>query len=285
MFQGSRRIGPLLGILRAVPSELSKEVLAILAIGDSLARRHRFQRALAWAAGQQEGRWGTLRIALGLLANHGRFVGEGALLGVPRLEELGRRAVIEGADRLRGLETGALLLGFHLGPPHAWLVLRASGLNVSFVGGLGSMQEGTILHAMRRGGDVIQMSKDDAVGRTQGLYRIRKLLNDGALVNMTADGPSGSEAFRIDLPGGPLVVRSGWLALRRQARVPVFPMLTHRDGGRHVIVIQPPLPMFDGNATRDLEICRAALEPLLLDYVRRFPTQCRYLAFPSWVVA
>jgi lauroyl/myristoyl acyltransferase len=287
MFRGSPRIGPLVALLRTLPASLSKEILAVLAIGDGVVRRRRFRRALTWASAQRRGRWATLRIAIGLLANHGRFAGDEALLGMGRLQDLPRNTVIEGTERLRGLDTGAILLGFHLGPPGLWLVLRASGLNVSFAGGLGFAQEGTNREALRRDGDLIRMSKTDPVGRTQGLYRVRKLLTDGTLVNMSADGPSGSEAFRVDLPGGPLIVRSGWLALRRQVGVPVFPVLNHidgrrRDGRRRVIVIHPPLPPVDGDVARDVEMCRQTLTPLLQEYVRRFPTQCRYLVFPSW---
>jgi hypothetical protein len=104
----------------------------------------------------------------------------------------------------------------------------------------------------------------------------------GALVYVMADGPFGREAFRIDLQGGPLVVRVGWLALRRATGVPTLPVLTHREGNQRVIVIHPPLPDPDGDAVRDAAACRAALTPLVDAYVRRFPTQCRWVAIPRW---
>jgi lauroyl/myristoyl acyltransferase len=102
-------------------------------------------------------------------------------------------------------------------------------------------------------------------------------------VYLMADGPFGREAFRIELPGRPLIVRSGWLALRRQTGVPALPVLTFREGGRRVIVVHPPLPAPDADRARDAAACRAALTPLVADYVRRFPAQCRYLVFPPWL--
>lgn len=42
------------------------------------------------------------------------------------------------------------------------------------------------------------------------------------------------------------------------------------------------LPPPDADATRDLDVCRDALAPLLQSYVRRFPEQCYALRFGSW---
>ena len=99
---------------------------------------------------------------------------------------------------------------------------------------------------------------------------------------LTVDGPFGREAFRIDVPGGPLVVRTGWLALRRHTRAPTFPVLVRREGRRRTIVVHPALPDVAADAARDAEACRSALASLVSDYVRQYPAQCRYLALPRW---
>lgn len=98
---------------------------------------------------------------------------------------------------------------------------------------------------------------------------------------ITADGPVGAEAFRIPLPGGPAIIRSGWLALRRHAGAPTLPILSHLEGRRQIVTIHPPLPEPQTDPVGDALACRDVLSPLLWDYVRRFPEQCRSLAFWS----
>jgi lauroyl/myristoyl acyltransferase len=133
-----------------------------------------------------------------------------------------------------------------------------------------------------RAGEAIRLPAGVPRGRAEGLHRIRTLLRQGGLVYLAGDGPFGREAFRIDLAGGPLVVRLGWLAMRRLTRVPTFPVFTYREQGRRVIVVHPPLPQPDADLDRDRSQCQAALTPLIETYVRRYPSQCRYLAFPAW---
>jgi hypothetical protein len=52
-----------------------------------------------------------------------------------------------------------------------------------------------------------------------------------------------------------------------------------------VIVVHPPLPDVDADVTRDADACRDALATLVRAYIRRYPAQCRYLAFPPWADA
>lgn len=281
LFQGPRRLRRLVPWLRRLPRGTSTALLAGLAIVDGVARG-RFRRAAAWAAAQGATGAARYRMALALLANHGRFVAEEALIGIESSDELARDIVVEGAERLSGLPHGALLLGFHLGPPKTWLCLRAAGLPVRFAGRLESVAGDPRWDEALASGAVIRLPEGDAQARLRGLMRMRQLLQAGALVYVTADGPFGREAFNIDLPGGPLAVRHGWLALRRAAGVPTFPVLTYRQGGSRVIVIHPALPDADTDLARDADSCRAALTPLIADYVRRFPTQCRWVAMPRW---
>lgn len=114
-------------------------------------------------------------------------------------------------------------------------------------------------------------------GATDGwpplLYRARRLLVDGGRVFVKADGTVGREAFRAPLPGGPLSVRSGWLALHQATGVPVLPVLSHLEGRRHVIEVHPALPAAPASGD-ELAMSRKALGSLLQDFVRRFPGQC-----------
>lgn len=281
LFQGPRRLRRVIPWLRKLPPGASAGFLAVLAVADGVARG-RFRRAAAWAAAQGATGLAPWRIALGLLANHGRFVAEEALVGVDSSDDLARDVVVLGGERLAATPSGALLLGFHLGPPKTWLHLRAAGLPVRFAGRLEAAADDPRWDAAIASGAVIRLPDGDPQARLLGLMRMRQLLHEGALVYVTADGPFGREAFTIDLPGGPLVVRHGWLALRCAAGVPTFPVLTYRDGGRRVIVIHPPLPAAEADPGRDADVCRGVLTPLIADYVRRFPTQCRWVAMPRW---
>jgi lauroyl/myristoyl acyltransferase len=281
MFQGPPRLGWVAGVVRRLPPPVAECVLASLAVGEGVVRGARFRRASAWAAAQGASGWARRRLALALLANHGRFVAAEMMVGVGSLEDLRRDVVVEGAGHLHQTG-GAILLGFHLGPPRTWLTLRALGHPVRFAGRLETANQDPQWNRALEAGDVVRLPAGRGSDRLESLYRIRNFLREGALVYLTADGPFGREAFRLDLPGGPLVVRVGWLALRRHTGAPTFPVLVRREGRRRVIVVHPPLPEPDADPARDAENCRTALLPLVEAYVRRFPSQCRYLALPRW---
>lgn len=281
LFQGPPRLRPFMPMLRRLPAPVSAAALAAFAIADGTARG-RLTRARRWAAARGCSGLSGLRLAVALLANHGRFVAEEALVGVESSADLARGVTVCGAERLVGLSGGALLLGFHLGPPKTWLRLRALGHPVRFAGRLQSVANDPRWDAAIAAGAVIRLPEGDPPSRLEALMRMRQLLQGGALVYVTGDGPFGREAFSIELPGGPIAVRQGWLALRRAARVPTLPVLTWREAGTRVIEIHPPLPEIHPDADRDADQCRAILTPLIEEYVRRHPSQCRWVALPRW---
>jgi len=281
MFQTSERLRHLVRVLRPFPRRLSETILAGAAVVDGLVRPTRFRNARTWAAAQPGTNGRPGRLALSLLANHGRFCAEEAFLGVSSFEDVRRDVVLEGRDHL-DIAGGAILLGFHLGSPRTWYRLRILGYPVRpatrLEGSVGDARWSEALAAR----DAIRLPGGAPQNRMRGLYQIRDLLRDGAWVFLTADGPFGREAFRVDLPGGPLVLRRGWLALRAMTGVPTLPVLSHRNGQRHVVVVHPALPPPTGDLGRDAAQCRAVLMPLVESYVRKFPAQCRYLALPPW---
>ena len=282
MFRGPERLRHVTRVLRRWPRPAAEGLLAAMAVGDGLVRSGRFRQASAWAAAQGSTGWNRRRMALALLANHGRFVADEAMVGVPDANDLGGDVIIEGAEHLQGVSAGAILLGFHLGPPKAWLMLRSHGYPVRFAGRLEGTAQDPRWRRLLDAHEVIELPDGDARVRLRSLQRIRHLLQAGSLVYLTADGPFGRESFRITLPGGPLVLRLGWFALRRVTGVPALPVLVHRDGHKRHIAISRPLPDPDGDLRRDAAACRDVLTPLVERYVRRFPTQCRWLAMPRW---
>jgi lauroyl/myristoyl acyltransferase len=215
-----------------------------------------------------------------VIAQHGRFVAQESL--VPPSAALRDSTIVRGVEHLSGLTGGALLLGAHVGPPRTWVALRAHGYPVRFAGRMEYTSDSEEWRRLVEEQIVIPMRGGDGASRVQALYAIRRLLASGALVFMTSDGPFGREAFRIELPGGSQIIRSGWLTLRRQLRVPTLPVFAHLRGRERVIEIHPPLPAIDDDEARDVEACRRALTPIIGAYVRAHPEQCRYLAFPPW---
>ena len=282
MFHTSPRLRHLVRLLRPFPRVVGEQVLAAAAVLDALVRHGRFRQAYAWAAAQPRSERRPWRLVLTLLANHGRYCAEEAFLGVPTLDAAARQVVVDGADHLPESGTGAILLGFHLGPPRIWVHLRTLGYPLRFGGGLVTSVWDPRWKELLEAGKVIYLPRGAPSNRVSGLYRLREHVRTGELVFLTGDGPFGSEAFRFDLPGGPLIVRNGWLALRRLTWAPTFPMLTHRDGKRTIISIHPALPPPAADLAQDAAQCRTVLAPLVESYVRRFPDQCRYLAFPPW---
>jgi lauroyl/myristoyl acyltransferase len=136
---------------------------------------------------------------------------------------------------------------------------------------------------MQREGIVIPLPLGgEPAARVEGLYRLRRFLRDRGMVFMAADGPLGSPLFTLDVPGPPPVVRGGWFHLRRQLRAPTFPTLMHESSGRRIVTVHPALPDVEDDPERDAAACRDAMSAIVREYVRRWPAQCRYLAFPPW---
>jgi hypothetical protein len=220
---------------------------------------------------------------MGLLVNHGRFVADEMMFGLTDPERLRTELVLQGGERLTALSSGALLLGFHLGPPRIPFLLRTLGYQIRPTARLEWAEDDERWRDAVSAGEIVRMPSGIPGGRADALNRIRNLLRQGELAYLPADGPFGREAFRIDLPGGAMIVRIGWMTLRRLARVPTFPITSYMDNGRRAVVVHPPLPDPVRDPAADAETCKAALAPLVQDYVRRFPAQCRYLVFPSWL--
>jgi hypothetical protein len=146
-------------------------------------------------------------------------------------------------------------------------------------------EEAVALDEVRRGaaagadgaglGAPLPIDEESPGRRALVLARARRYLAAGGILCMTADGPVGSEAFRLDVPGVPIIVRPGWLTLRRHTGVPTLPLLAHQHGRRRILTVYPPLPPPARDPGDDRRICRDILSPLLDEYLRRFPEQCR----------
>ena len=263
--------------LRWLPGRLSEECLAAAALIHGVASRRRWRRALAWATGQPTRERASWTLACALLAFRGRQLASRHQLGVRDLAALRARVTIEGTERLDVVTRagGVLLLGFHLGPLVDPIALRAHGYPLT-IGRRGTASHDRATWWQHPSEDLVLFP--NPAWRVRGLYELRRRLEAGRTIYIAGDGIHGGEAFRIELPVVPLILRTGWLVLRRSTRAPTLPILSRRDGRRVVVTVHPPLPAPVASLDEDVAACRAHLTPLLEDYVRRFPEQCFSIA-------
>jgi lauroyl/myristoyl acyltransferase len=265
----------LLVVLDRLPWPWGERILTGLFAARAVVQVRRLRQALRWVAAHPGGtreRWG---LALSICAHHGRVVGRLAAVGLRDPVALRPYVVMRGEEHLRSVSGGAILLGFHLGMPIGDVILRMLGHRVRWLGGrraAGRWSTPAWRPFLDQGDDLVLAA---GAGQAGVLRRACHALLEGEKVYLTADGMiggGGREAFRVPLPGGPLVVRSGWLTLRRHTRAAVLPVICHREGRRQVVTVHPPLPE-DGPA------CERALGRLLEEFTRRFPEQCYSLVF------
>ena len=277
----SRLVWSLILCLCRLPWPWGEEILAVCFVARAPLRTTRLLQALAWASAQPTRGTNRWRLARRLCACHGRFVARSALIGIREPALLRQHTTVRGADRLAA-GRGAILIGFHLGPLGAYLALRVAGHRVVWLGGPGAapLWSRAIQEQYGNPSDDLFFSTSQHGGVRMGLlYRARQIVRDGGTVFLSADG-LGREAFSVPVRSGRVVVRGGWLALRRATNVPVFPVLSHLQGRTQVVTVHPALPPLDDDPSVDLERCRRALAELLNEYARQFPEQCYSLAFP-----
>jgi hypothetical protein len=258
--------------LDCLPWPWGEEILAGLFVAKALVQTSRMRQALRWAAARTGGGRCAWRLALASCAHHGRVVARTGLLGLSGPDQLRPHLLIRGQHHLESAPGAAILLGWHLGMPNSDVAFRMAGRAVAWIGGW---------RASRAWARPSWQPVNDVAGSRLAserkmvwavlLLRAQRILLDGGTIYMTADG-GGREAFRLPLAGGPMIVRSGWLALRERTRARVLPVLSHLEGRLQVITIHPPLP-------DDPAACEMVLGGLIEDYARRVPEQCYGLVF------
>lgn len=267
--------------LDLLPWPWGEDLLAHLFAAVALVRGSRRRATFAWASQQPDRR--AWRLAPAVSAFRGRWVARSALLGIRHPDDLRRQVAVRGEEHLAAAG-GAILLGFHLGPPNVDVALRSLGHRVAW---LGSARRS---RAWSRDAWRPLLDPKDNLCPPDGdrfwpayLYRARRLLLDGGALFILADSWVGREVFRVPLPGGqPLIIRGGWLNLWRQTGVRVLPVTTHLEGRIQVITIHAPLPTLGPDHANEPSAWLGVLCSLIKDYVRRFPEQCPVLPLSKW---
>ncbi|HXJ79599.1 MAG TPA: hypothetical protein VMS64_13070 [Candidatus Methylomirabilis sp.] len=275
----SRRVWLLMHALDLLPWPCGEQILAWLFMGVGLARRGVRSDALAWASAQRAR--STWRLALAVLAFRGRWLARTALIGIRSPGQLRRHLVVRGEEHLASTSGGAILLGFHLGPPGADVALRAVGHRLVWLGGTRRVAAGWRRDAWRpylHPGEHLSADEQGTMWPAL-LHRAHRIILGGGRIFVMADGGGAQEVHHISLPGEDMPVRAGWLALHRHSGVRVLPVLTHLEGRTQVVTIHPPLPMRSADGAGDCRGWQAILTSLVADYVHRFPEQCFVLAF------
>ncbi len=272
-----RAVWALLLGLDVLPWPWGEDIAARLFMVAGILRQSRWRRALAWASCQPGRR--SWSLALALCASRGRWIARSALLGLRRPEDLRRHVIVLGVEHLAG-PGGVILLGFHLGPPNADVALRVFGHPLAWLGG-SRASRGWSRREWRPFLDPSEhLSAEGGEAFWAGLlFRARRILLEGGRLFIMADSSGGREAFRIPLPGGPMIINRGWLSLQRQTGARIVPVLTHLDGRTQIITIHPALPTSEADAIGDIRAWQGVLDRLVNEYVRRFPEQCPNSAF------
>jgi lauroyl/myristoyl acyltransferase len=272
--QYSPLVWALMLALDVLPWPWGERFLAGVFVAKSFVQVSQLRGALRWASARSAGHRARWRLALATSAHHGRAVARSAIVGLRDPATLRPSLVLRGEEHLRSASGGVILLGFHLGMPNSDVALRQMGHRVRWMGGrriLGLWTRPAWQPYLDQNEDLVIVEGPGAQGGV--LRRACRALLDGETLYVTADGGRGREAFRVPLPGAPMVVRAGWLTLREHTGATVLPVLAHREGSSHIVTIHPPLPA-------DLVASAETLGRLLEEYTRRFPEQCYRLAFP-----
>ncbi len=215
-------------LLRRMPWPWGEELLAGLSLLEGCVRPFVAARVLRWARGL-EGRWRWL-CAARMLANHGRFAAKESLLLAGGREEALARVRFEGLDHLDRAQAngGVLLFGFHLGPPVGPLALRVSGYKpLVWTGSSVDPLRAAAWAGHLDPGEDPFLKPPAGTTAVASLSRVARLLRDGRMVYLAADG-KGRSAFEIATRARLVPVRTGCLALRRHAKPTSLPLLTRR---------------------------------------------------------
>jgi hypothetical protein len=272
----SRPLWWLLQALDRLPAPTAERAVSALFVARSLVRPRPLTQAWGWAAAHRSGPWARARLVLELLSYQGRFVARSALLGLCRVARLSDMVTVRGAEQLAAFPGAKILVGFHLGAPCGDLVLRVRGFEVTWIGGARASRGWERAWRDLGAHDVDHLGQLSEKAR---LYEAHRRVARAGTIYLNGDGFHGRRAFTVPVLGGKAPITAGWLALRSRTRAPAFPVLSHAEGRRVIVTIYPPLPPPQPDSVADAAACRAALAPILGDFVRRHPEQCLLLAF------
>lgn len=269
----SRAVLAALWLLDVAPFPLGEWACGALFLLRNVVRPAVAARAWRWLARYPSPQPLFLRTCQ-LFLYQGRFRARHSLIGLASPDALAARVRIDGREHLP--EVGAILLGFHVGPPVAGEALCASGIPVLSVAGQRYSRQWTneAWAPVRRLSEAFALTEDPSV-LGGALYRMRRRLAGGEHVYVMGDGLKGRVAFTLQVHDvRVLKMKSSWLLLAKHTGARVVPVTTHYEGPIQVVTLHPPLPPFDPARIEDLVQCQALLQALLERHAAAHPEQC-----------
>jgi len=195
---------------------------------------------------------------------------------LPRMVEEGLERLVchEGWDHLvRALGQGKGVLAFtaHFGN---WemtaLSLGARGVPVDAVGRPPSDPE-----LARRLDLARRLTGNRTISKRNAARPILKSLRDGRVVGLVIDqNVVANRGVFVDFFGRPASTTPALAVFALKTGAPVIPIFDHAEGGRHRVVIGPPLEIHPtGNTERDVLTITAAATAIIEEVVRAHPHQ------------
>lgn len=267
-----------LWLLDVVPFPLGEWACGVLFLLRNVARPRVTARAWRWLTRYPSPQSLFVRTCR-LFLYQGRFRARHALIGLTSPAALAAVVRIDGREHLP--DRGAVLLGFHVGPPVVGEALCVSGVPVLSVAGRRHSRQWSrqAWAPVRHLSEAFSLTEDPSV-LGGALYRMRRRLTEGEHVYVMGDGLKGRVAFTLQVHDGRVLkMKSGWLLLARHTGAPVVPVTTHYEGPTQVVTFHPPLPPIDMNRIEDLAQYQTLLQGILERFAAAHPEQCSGLVY------
>ena len=256
----------LFGATRLLPPATSSALMGAIfeAIGPLTPWQVRARRNLALAMPELDAA-GQRRVLSGMWNNFGRVVGE-----FPHMQRIAASGRIQfsGLEHLRALDSGAFLVGAHIGNwetgPYAALSVGHKvaaiyrPLNNPLLSGLLERRQA------HYGGDIFRKGREAALGMVSALRK-------GQMMCLLVDQQL-REGMPVPFFGHPAQTSISHIKLAIRKKVPLIYMHTERLGGCHFrVTISPPLALPESDGDGDIVAVATQINSTIEGWIRARP--------------
>ena len=256
----------LFGATRLLPPATSSALMGAIfeAIGPLTPWQGRARRNLALAMPELDAA-GQRRVLSGMWNNFGRVVGE-----FPHMQRIAASGRIQfsGLEHLQALDSGAFLVGAHIGNwetgPYAALSVGHKvaaiyrPLNNPLLSGLLERRQA------HYGGDIFRKGREAALGMVSALRK-------GQMMCLLVDQQL-REGMPVPFFGHPAQTSISHIKLAIRKKVPLIHMHTERLGGCHFrVTISPPLALPESDGDGDIVAVATQINSTIEGWIRARP--------------